>query len=189
MLGTSSSHNNDPTLKKCLFGAVTLTKNPDIDKWGYSGYGTGFDRRSSFSFSGGRFGQNAIIFGTDMSFSAHIDNTIKDILVLGKGPAQGLEHTLTAEKIYTINFTMTKKKCLSLHYNGGNIYLLVNGTVIYKSKTKDSEIVATLLYLGNICKDWSADNMKKQGLIDISMILLLIMMLLMLKMLLKFINI
>ena len=109
-LGTSSSHNNDLTLKNCLFGAVTLTKNPDIDKWGYSGYGTGFDRRSSFSFSGGRFGQNAIIFGTDMSFSAHIDNTIKDILVLGKGPAQGLEHTLTVEKIYTINFTMTKKK-------------------------------------------------------------------------------
>ena len=67
--------------------------------------------------------------------------------------------------------------------------MLVNGTVIYKSKTKDSEIVATLLYLGNICKDWSADNMKKQGLIDISMILVLIMMLLMLKMLLKFINI
>ena len=67
--------------------------------------------------------------------------------------------------------------------------MLVNGTVIYKSKTKDSEIVATLLYLENICEDWSADNMKKQGLIDISMILVLIMMLLMLKILLKFINI
>ena len=164
-----------------------MTKNPDIDKWGYSGYGTGFDRGSSFSFPGGRFGQNAIIFGTDMSFSAHIDNTKNDILVLGKGPAQGLEHTLTAEKIYTI--TMTKKNCLSLHYNGGNIYLLVNGTVISKFKAKDSGIVAPLLCLGNTCKDWSADNMKKQGLIDISMILVLVMMLLMLKMLLKFINI
>ena len=73
-LGASSSNVNDPTLKNCLFGAVTLTKNADIDKYGYSGYGIGFDRRSSFSFPGSRFGQNVIIFGVDMSFSAHIDN-------------------------------------------------------------------------------------------------------------------
>ena len=45
-----------------------------------------------------------------MSFSAHIDNKKKDILVLGIGPTQGLEHTLTAEKTYLINFTVTKKK-------------------------------------------------------------------------------
>ena len=57
-LGAFSSHYNDPTLKKCLFGAVTLTKNVDSDKYGYSGYGIGFDRRSSFSFPGGRFGQH-----------------------------------------------------------------------------------------------------------------------------------
>ena len=76
-LGASSSHNNDPTLKNCLFGTVTLTKNADIDKSGYSGYGIGFDRRSSFSFPDGGFGQNVIIFGVDMSFSAHIDNKKK----------------------------------------------------------------------------------------------------------------
>ena len=57
-LGASSSNVNDPTLKNCLFGAVTLTKNADIDKYGYSGYGTGFDRRSSFLFPSGGFGQN-----------------------------------------------------------------------------------------------------------------------------------
>ena len=73
-LGASSSHNNDPTLKNCLFGAVTLTKNADIDKYGYSGYGIGFDRRGSFSFPGGEYGQNVLIVGVDMSFSAHIDN-------------------------------------------------------------------------------------------------------------------
>ena len=99
-LGASSSHNNDPTLKNCLFGAVTLTKNVDIDKYGSSGYGIGFDRRSSFPFPGGGFGQNALILGADMSFSAHIDNKQKDILVLGKGQTQGLEHILTAEKMY-----------------------------------------------------------------------------------------
>ena len=57
-LGASDSNDNDPTLKHCLFGAVTLTKNTDINKYGYSSYGIGFDRRSSFSFPGGGFGQN-----------------------------------------------------------------------------------------------------------------------------------
>ena len=92
--------------KNCLFGAVTLTKNADIDKYEYSGYGIGFDRISSFSFPGGGFRQNVLIFGADMSFSAHIDNKKKDILVLGKGPTKGLEHTLTAEEMYSINFTV-----------------------------------------------------------------------------------
>ena len=109
-LGASSYHNNDPTLKSYLFAAVTLTKNADIDKYGYSGYGTGFDRRSSFSFRGDGFGQNVLIFGVDMSSSACIDNKKKDILVFGKRPTQGLEHTLTAEKMYSISFTVTKKK-------------------------------------------------------------------------------
>ena len=99
-----------------------------------------------------------------MSSSAHVDNNEKDILILGKGPTQGLEHTLTAEKMYLINFTVTKKKfCLSLHYNGANSYLFVNGSEIYNFKAKDSEIVASPLSLGNISKDWSVDNMKKTG--------------------------
>ena len=128
-VGVSSSHPNDPALKNCLFGAVTLTKNADIDKYGYSGYGIGFYRKSSFSFPGG--GQNVIIFGIDMSSSAHISNKKKDILILGKGPTQGLEHALTAEKMYSINFSVTKKKfCISLHYNGANSYLFVSGTEI-----------------------------------------------------------
>ena len=115
-LGASSSHDSDPTIKKCLFGAVTLTKNEDIEKYKYSGYGIRFDRRSSFSFTGGGFRQNVLIFGADMSTSIHTDNKKKDILVLGRGPTQGLESTLTAEKMYSVNFTVTKKKfCLSLH--------------------------------------------------------------------------
>ena len=89
-LRASSSNSSDPTLKNCLFGAVTLTKNADIDKYRYSGYRIGFDRRGSFSFPGGRSGQNVIIFGADMSFSIHIDNKGKDMLILGLGPTQGL---------------------------------------------------------------------------------------------------
>ena len=76
-LKASSSHISDPTLKKCLFGAVTLTKNADIEKYRYSGYGIGFDRGSSFSFPGGGFGQNVLIFGADISSSIHIDNKKK----------------------------------------------------------------------------------------------------------------
>ena len=113
-LGASSSHINDPTLQNCLFGAATLTKNADIEKYEYSGYGIGFDRRGSFSFPNGGFDENVIIFGVDMSSSIHIDNKKKDILVLGRGPIQGLESTLTAEKMYSINFTVTKKKLSKL---------------------------------------------------------------------------
>ena len=101
-LAVSSSHDSDPTIKNCLFGAVTLIKNADIEKYKYSGYGTGFGRRSSFSFTGGGFGQNVLIFGADMSTSIHIDNKKEDILVLRRGPTQGLESTLTAEKMYSI---------------------------------------------------------------------------------------
>ena len=125
-LGASSSNDSDRTLKNCLVGAVTMAKNGDIKKHGYSGYGIGFDRRSSFSFPGGGFGQNVLIVGVDMSSSVHIDNKKKDILVLGKGPTQGLEHTLTEEKMYSINFTVKNEKFwLGLHYNGANTYLLM----------------------------------------------------------------
>ena len=81
----SSSHSDDPALKNCLFGAVTLTKNADINKYGYSGYGIVFDRKSSFSFPGDGFSQNVLIFGADMSSCAHIDNKKKDILDQHKG--------------------------------------------------------------------------------------------------------
>ena len=65
---------------------------------------------------------NEIIFGVDMSSSTKIHNRKKDILILGKGPTQGLEHTVTAEKMFSINFTKKKntKICLSLHYNKEN---------------------------------------------------------------------
>ena len=97
-----------------------------------------------------------------MSYSAHIDNKKKNILALGKGSTQGLEHTLTAEKTYSINFTVTKKKfCLSLHHNEANSNLFFYGTKIYKSKGKDSEIVVGPICLGNISKDLSVYNMKR----------------------------
>ena len=78
--------------KNFLFGGVKLTKYADPNKYSYSRYGISFDVRVTF------FGKNVIIFGGDMSSSAHIDNSIKDILILGKSLTQGLDDTtLTAE--------------------------------------------------------------------------------------------
>ena len=87
-------------------------------------------------------------------------------MILGVGRTKGLgEHSLTAEKMYSINFSWrAEKNCLSLHYNGANSYLFVNGTEIIKFKAKDSKTVASPLCLGYISKDWSTDNMLITGL-------------------------
>ena len=103
--------NTDLTLNDCLFGSAKLTKNADPDKYNYSGYDTGFDSRSEFSFTDEGMGKNVIIFGADMSLSVHIDNKNKDTLILGEGPTQGLDDTtLTAEAKCPINFTQPRKR-------------------------------------------------------------------------------
>ena len=87
----------------------------------------------------------------------------KGILILGL--TQGLNHTLTAETQYSINFTRPDTKyCLSLHYNGSNSLLFVNATKRYQFKAKDSEIKKYSLCLGNISGDFVANNMKKARL-------------------------
>ena len=151
-----------------MFGGVKITKNTDVDKYEYSGYGIGFDGRGVFTHPTGSFGNNAIIFGVDMSLSVHIDNKGKDILILGSGPTQGLgECSLTVEKMYSINFSATGKRfCLSLYYNGTNSYLFVNGTEMIKFKAKDSELTSTILCLGSISNNFSVSNIKKTGLYE-----------------------
>ena len=67
-LGASSSSDSDTTPKNYLFVAVTLTENAYIEKYKYSGYGIGFERRTSFSFPGGGFGQNILLFGGRYEF-------------------------------------------------------------------------------------------------------------------------
>ena len=96
-----------------------------------------------------------------MSSSVHVDNEGIDILIFWKGPTQVLgEHSLTAEKMYSVNFTDHREEySLSLYYKGANCYLFVNGTKVIKFKAKDSDIAATPLCLENISKNWSVDNM------------------------------
>ena len=115
------------------------------------GYGTGFDARGTFLFPDGSFAQNVIIFGVDMSSSEGLTQELDDT-------------TLTAEKNYSINFTKSNAIfCLSLHYNGENSYLFVNGTEIHNFKAKEYEIKdnQTEICLGIISTDFSVNNMKK----------------------------
>ena len=150
----------------CLFGVVKLTKNADIDKYKYSGYGIGFDLRGSFTHLSGGYGRNVIIFGADLRSSTHVNNKTRNILVLGKDFIQGIDNTtIYAEKMYSTNFSVDNKTfCLSLHYNGDNSHLFVNGKEIINFKAKDSEIVPYPLCLGNISKDFDHIYMEKTGL-------------------------
>ena len=137
------------TLTNCLFGSVKLTKNADLDKYKYSGWGIGFDSRSEFSFTEGRYGKNFIIFGADMRR--------KNILILGKGPTQGLDGaTLSAAAKYPISCIQSRKRfVLSLHYNGSNSFLFVNDTKVYQFKAKNSKIIDYAQCLGNVSKDFT----------------------------------
>ena len=84
---------SDPALENWLFGAVSLTKNSDIGKYKYSGYGIGFDRKATLSFANGVC-RNVIIIGVDISSSIKIDNRKKDILIFYKGPTPRLEYNV-----------------------------------------------------------------------------------------------
>ena len=144
-----------------------MIKNSDVDKCKYSGYGIGFDSRGSFSHSSKRDDKNVIIFGADLSSSVHANNKVNNVLVLGKDFIQGINGTaIYAEKMYSTNFTVDNKTFyLSLHYNGNNSYLFVNGNEIYKFKAKDSEIVPYPLCLGGFSKGFEVGYMRTSGLI------------------------
>ena len=158
-----SLNNFDPALENCLFGAIKINEVSDKNK--YSGYGIGFHLKATFSYPRGGIGKNVIIFGCYMSSFVHANNKTESVLILGEGITQILNTTLIAEKMYSVNFTATKKKfCLNLHYNGANSYLFVNGAKIIEFKGKDSQIVANSLCLGNISEDFPVASMKKTGL-------------------------
>ena len=127
---TVSTH--DFTVQNALFGAVKITKDVNTSHYQYHGYEIYFDGNSSFSFGNNIGAKNVIIFGCDMSFSSHATNRANNIYVLGKYFVQGISTTghtrFYAEKLYKTDFTEQGKKfALSLHYNGDNSYLFLNG--------------------------------------------------------------
>ena len=126
-----------------MFGAIKAEKpNIDLDKYTYSGYGIGFDHTGTFTRPKGGIARNIIIFGVDTSTSVYALNKTQNILVLGKAFIQKLNNTtIYAEKMYSPNFSVENKMfVLSLHYNGDNSYLFVNGQKVTQFKAKNSEI-------------------------------------------------
>ena len=163
----SNSRNTDYTVQNALFGGVKITKNAtDTSKHKYEGYGICFDEGGTFSKGGINNGRNVLIFGVHENSLVHANNKANNIYVMGDFIVQGIsDTTLYAEKIYSQNFTAVNKKfVLSLHYNGDDSYLFVNGKRELKFKAKDDQIVKEIICLGNISDDWTAANAQKTGL-------------------------
>ena len=160
---------SDYTVQNALFGGVKIRKNAtDTSKHKYEGYGICFDEGGRFSKRGINNGRNVLIFGVHESSLAHANNKGNNIYVMGDLFVQGInDTTLYAEKIYSQNFTAVDKKfVLSLHYNGEDSYLFVNGKQELKFKAKDDQIVKEILCLGNISDDWTTANAEKTGFWD-----------------------
>ena len=158
--------NVDFTVLNGLFGAVKLTKNRDTCKYGYSGYGICFDSGGSFTSGNITNGRNVIIFGVDTKNSIYSTNKKQNIYILGKDFVQGINGTtIYAESIYKTNFvTHSKKFVLSLHFNGNNSYLFVNGTQELQFKSSVNYLDRNLLCLGSISSGWTQTNSTKTGL-------------------------
>ena len=169
---TTSRGTTTFTIKNSLFGAMQITKNADINKYDYKGYGICFDGRKEFAhvrkrgtFNDTTMARNVIIFGVDMTFSKHANNKRNNIYVMGKDYVQRInDTTLYAEKIYYRNFTNLNKFVLSLHYNGNNSYLYVNGTQELKFKAKTDQLVKEKLCLGNLNDQRTTSESEKTGL-------------------------
>ena len=153
---------------------MQITKNAtDYSKNNYKGYGICFDERSQFShaiteggFAHTTNGRNVLIFGVDMSFSAHATNRANHIYLMGTGLTQGInDTTIYAAKNFYRNFTdFCKIFMLSLHYNGDDSYLFVNGRQELKFKAKTDQLVKEKLCIGNLSDQWTRSDSEKTGL-------------------------
>ena len=170
----ASSRDTSFTIQDALFGAMQITKNAtDNSKNNYKRYGICFDEGSQFGHTmseGGcthiTNGRNVLIFGADMSFSVHATNRANHIYVMGDGLTQGIhDTTLYVEQKYFRNFTEPNVKfVLSLHYNGNDSYLFVNGRQELKFKCKTDQLVKEKLCIGNLSDQWTASESEKTGL-------------------------
>ena len=165
---TVSSRDTSFTIQNALFGAMQITKNDTNNN--YKGYGICFDERSQFghTITEGGFthttnGRNVLNFGADMSFSVHATNRANHIYLMGDGLTQGInDTTIYIGKNYYRNFTdLGKKFVLSLHYNGDNSYLFVNGRQELKFKCKTDQLVKEKLCIGNLSDQWTTSESEK----------------------------
>ena len=169
----ASTRDKSYTIQNALFGAMQITKNTtDYDKNNYKGYGICFDERSEFGhtitedgFAHTTDARNVLIFGADMSFSVHATNRATHIYLMVTGLTQGInDTTIYAEKNFYRNFTdFGKKILLSLHYNGDNSYLFVNGRQELKFKAKTDQLVKEKLSIGHLSDQWTTSESEKTG--------------------------
>ena len=154
------------TIQNALFGAVQITKNADTSKCKYKGYGICFDEGGNFSKGNINNGRNVLIFGVHENSFVHSNNKANNINVMGDLFVQGInDTTLYAEKIYSQNFTQPSTKLvLSLHYNGDDSYLFVNGKQELKFKAKTENLVKEKLCIGNLSDKWSTSESERTGL-------------------------
>ena len=166
----ASTRDKSFTIQNALFGAMQITTNNS--KNNYKGYGICFDERSEFghTITEGGFAhttdaRNVLIFEVDMSFSVHATNRKSHIYLMGTGLTQGInDTTIYAEKNFCRNFTdFGKKFMLSLHYNGDDSYLFVNGRQELKFKVKTDQLVKEKLYIGNLSDQWTTSESEKTG--------------------------
>ena len=170
----ASSRDTSFTIQNALFGAMQITKDAtDNTKNNYKRYGICFDERSHFGYTITEGGfthttnsRNVLIFGANMSFSVHATNRANHIYLMGEGLTQGInDTTIYVEKNYYRNFTNPSKKyVLSLHYNGDNNYLFVNGRQELKFKCKTDQLVKEKLSIGNLSDQWTTSESEKTGL-------------------------
>ena len=160
--------NSNFVFKNYVFGAINITNttNSDTDKWQYSGYGIGFDSKGKFTHPDGGDGKNVISFGADLGNSRHATNKTQSVLILGYGLIQKInDTTIYAEKMYSPNFTVDNKTfCFSLHCNGNNSCLFVNGKEVAKFKAKNSELIKYAMCLGGLSKDYDINSRKDTAL-------------------------
>ena len=152
----ANSRLTDFTVQNALFGAIQITKNIYTSKYKYKGYGICFDEGGLFSIGNINNGRNALIFGVHEDSVIHANNKANNIFVMGDAFVQGInDTTLYAEKMYSQNFTQPSTKfVLSLHYNGDNSYLFVNGQQELKFKAKTESLVKEKLCIGNLSDQW-----------------------------------
>ena len=170
----ASTRDTSHTIQDALFGVMQITKNAtDYDKNNYKGYGICFDERSQFGHTITENGvthtlngRKVLIFGADMSFSVHATNKANHIYLMGDGLTQGInDTTIYTEKKYFRNFTEPNIKfMLSLHYNGDDSYLFVNGRQELKFKCKTDQLVKEKLCIGNLSNQWTTSESEKTGL-------------------------
>ena len=155
-----SSRDKSFTIQNALFGAMQITKNAtDNSKNNYKDYAICVDERSEFDhtvteggFAHTTDARNVLIFGANMSFSVRATNRANHIYLMGTGHTQGInDTTIYAEQNFYRNFTdFGKTFMLSLHYNGDDSYLFVNGRQELKFKAKTDQLVKEKLCIANL---------------------------------------